>query len=296
MKKERVVITGAGSGLGRALALEYARAGARVAVLDRDGETAAAVGVEVEAAGGKALVLECDVTDDASVAAAATGIGRGWHGLDILVNNAGIAGSGTVVDTSDADWRRILEVNLFGVVAVTRAFVPAMIRAGAGHVINIASAAGFASPPGVAAYNVSKAGVISLSETLRLELSPHGVGVSVACPSFFKTNLLDDFRGSEESRRVALKLMEKSSLDAADVARLIRRGARKKDFMILPHAEARAGLLLKRFAPDMFFSTLKKKANAFLGGAAVPAGAAQPATGEGKSAGKAPRGRGSKVA
>lgn len=266
MKKERIVITGAGSGLGRALALEYARAGARVAVLDRDAETAAAVGVEVEAAGGKALVLECDVTDGDSVTAAATAIGRGWHGLDVLVNNAGIAGSGTVVDTSEADWRRILEVNLFGVVAVTRAFVPAMIRAGAGHVINIASAAGFASPPGVAAYNVSKAGVISLSETLRLELAPHGVGVSVACPSFFKTNLLDDFRGSEESRRVALKLMEKSSLDAADVARLIRRGARKKDFMIVPHAEARAGLLLKRLAPDVFFATLKKKANAFLGG------------------------------
>ena len=264
MKKQRIVITGGGSGLGRALALDYARAGWRVAVLDRDADSAAAVAAEIEAAGGKALALACDVTDAAAVADAATAILRGWHGVDVLINNAGIAGSGTVVDTPEEDWRRILEVNLFGVVTVSRAFVPAMIRVGAGHVVNIASAAGFVSPPGVAAYNVSKAAVISLSETLRVEMAPHGIGVSVACPSFFKTNLLEDFSGSEESRLMALRLMEKSSLDADDVARLIRRGVRKNTFMILPHAEARAIFLMKRFAPDVFFATVKKRAGGFL--------------------------------
>ncbi|MFU8894791.1 MAG: SDR family NAD(P)-dependent oxidoreductase [Gammaproteobacteria bacterium] len=264
MKKQRIVITGGGSGLGRALALDYARAGGRVAVLDRDADSAAAVAAEIEAAGGKALALACDVTDAAAVADAATAILRGWHGVDVLINNAGIAGSGTVVDTPEEDWRRILEVNLFGVVTVTRAFVPAMIRAGAGHVVNIASAAGFVSPPGVAAYNVSKAAVISLSETLRVELAPHGISVSVACPSFFKTNLLEDFSGSEESRLMALRLMEKSPLDADDVARLIRRGVQKNNFMILPHAEARAIFLMKRFAPELFFATVKKRAGGFL--------------------------------
>ena len=264
MKMERIVITGGGSGLGRALALEYARAGWRVAVLDRDGASAEAVAGEVEEAGGKALAFACDVTDAAAVGDASSAIRRSWRGLDVLVNNAGIAGSGTVVDTPDEDWRRIMEVNLFGVVAVCRALVPAMIRAGSGHVVNIASAAGFVSPPGVAAYNVSKAGVISLSETLRVELAPHGVGVSVVCPSFFKTNLLNDFTGSEESRQMAQRLMEKSPLNADDVARMIRRGVQKRDFMIVPHAEARGILLLKRLAPDFFFAAVKKQAAGFL--------------------------------
>jgi NAD(P)-dependent dehydrogenase (short-subunit alcohol dehydrogenase family) len=269
MKTERIVITGGGSGLGRALALEYARAGWRVAVLDRDGASAEAVAGEVEEAGGKALAFACDVTDAAAVGDASGAIRRSWRGLDVLVNNAGIAGSGTVVDTPDEDWRRIMEVNLFGVVSVCRAFVPAMIRAGSGHVVNIASAAGFVSPPGVAAYNASKAAVISLSETLRVELAQHDIRVSVVCPSFFKTNLLDDFTGSEESRQMAQRLMEKSPLNAEDVARMIRRGVQKREFMIVPHAEARGILLLKRLAPDFFFAAVKKQAAGFL---KVPAG------------------------
>jgi len=264
MKTERIVITGGGSGLGRALALEYACAGWRVAVLDRDGASAERVAGEVEQAGGKALAFACDVTDAAAVGDASGAIRRSWRGLDVLVNNAGIAGSGTVVDTPDEDWRRIMEVNLFGVVSVCRAFVPAMIRAGSGHVVNIASAAGFVSPPGVAAYNASKAAVISLSETLRVELAQHDIRVSVVCPSFFKTNLLDDFTGSEESRQMAQRLMEKSPLNAEDVARMIRRGVQKRDFMIVPHAEARGILLLKRLAPDFFFAAVKKQAAGFL--------------------------------
>jgi NAD(P)-dependent dehydrogenase (short-subunit alcohol dehydrogenase family) len=264
MKKERIVITGGGSGLGRALALEYAREGWRVAVLDRKRETAEAVAREVEAAGGKSLALACDVTDVDAVSHAATAIGRGWHGLDVLVNNAGIAGSGTLVDTPEEDWRQIIEVNLFGVVNTSRAFLPAMIRAGSGHVVNVASAAGFVSAPGMAAYNASKAAVISISESLRVELSAHGIGVSVACPSFFRTALLDDFRGSEDSRQFALKLMDKSPLSAEDVARYIRRGVGRKEFMLVPHADARRILLLKRLAPDLFFAAVKKGAAGFL--------------------------------
>lgn len=264
MKRERIVITGGGSGLGRALALEYAREGSRVAVLDRNRESAEAVAREVEAAGGKSLALACDVTDADAVGHAATAITRGWHGLDLLVNNAGIAGSGTVVDTPEEDWRRILEVNLFGVVTVSRAFLPAMIRAGAGHVVNIASAAGFVSAPGMAAYNASKAAVISLSESLRVEMSAHGIGVTVVCPSFFRTNLLDEFSGSEESRQFALRLMDKSALSAEDVARQVRRGARKGEFMLVPHADARRILVLKRLAPAVFFAAVRRQAAGFL--------------------------------
>jgi NAD(P)-dependent dehydrogenase (short-subunit alcohol dehydrogenase family) len=264
MKKQRIVITGGGSGLGRALALEYARKGWRVAVLDRDIASADAVAAEVETAGGSGLAIACDVTNAEAVDSAATRLRRGWHGLDVLVNNAGIAGSGTVVETPEEDWRRIMEVNLFGVVRVCRAFVPAMIRAGSGHVVNIASAAGFVSAPGMAAYNVSKAGVISLSESLRVELAPHGIGVSVVCPSFFKTNLLEDFSGSEEARQMAQRLMEKSPLDAGDVARLIRRGVQRKTFMMVPHGDAWGTLMLKRLAPELFFGVVRKRTASML--------------------------------
>lgn len=270
MRKQRIVITGGGSGLGRALALEYAREGWRVAVLDRDAESAATVAGEVEQAGGKALALTCDVTDADAVGGASAAIRRGWRGLDVLVNNAGIAGSGTVVDTPVDDWRRIMEVNLFGVVTVCRAFVPAMIRAGSGHIVNIASAAGFVSAPGMAAYNVSKAAVISLSESLRVEVAEHGIGVSVVCPSFFRTNLLKDFSGSEESRQMAQRLMEKSPLDADDVARLIRRGVRRNEFMMVPHGDAWRVLMLKRLAPDLFFGAVKKRAAGFLAAQSNP--------------------------
>lgn len=264
MNRDRIVITGGGSGLGRALALDYAREGCSVAVLDRDGPNAEAVAGEIEAAGGKALPFACDVRDPEAVQAASMAIQRGWRGLDVLINNAGIAGSGTVVDTPEEDWRRIMDVNLFGVVTVCRAFVPAMASARSGHVINIASAAGFVSPPGVAAYNVSKAAVISLSETLRVELAAQGVGVSVACPSFFRTNLLDTFSGSKESRQMALRQMEKSALSAEDVAHAIRRGVEKGEFMIVPHADAWRILMLKRYAPALFFAAVKKQAARFL--------------------------------
>jgi NAD(P)-dependent dehydrogenase (short-subunit alcohol dehydrogenase family) len=274
MKKERIVITGGGSGLGRALTLEYARAGWRVAVLDRDMTGAEAVAGEVEAAGGQALALGCDVTDEAAVGSARDAVQRTWGGLDVLVNNAGIAGSGTVVETAEADWRRIMEVNFFGIVAVCRAFLPGMLRGGSGHVVNIASAAGFVSAPGMAAYNASKAAVISLSESLRFELAPHGLGVSVVCPSFFRTNLLQEFSGSEASRQMALRLMEKSPLNADDVARLIRRGVRKQQFMIVPHADAWRTLLLKRFAPELYFGAVRRRAAGFLAAQAGQGGRA----------------------
>lgn len=272
MKKERIVITGGGSGLGRAIALDHARAGWRVAVLDRDAASAETVAGEIEEAGGRALAVACDVTDGGAVDAAVAAIRRSWRGVDVLVNNAGVAGSGTVVDTPEADWRRIMEVNLFGVVAMCRAVIPAMMRARSGHVVNIASAAGFVSAPGMAAYNASKAAVISLSESLRVELAPHGIGVSVACPSFFRTNLLDDFSGSEESRQMALRLMEKSPLSADDVARAIRRGVRRQEFMIVPHGDAWRTLWLKRLAPELFFGVVRRKAAGFL--------AAQPGRGK----------------
>lgn len=272
MAERRMVITGGASGLGRALAVEYGTLGWRVAVLDRNESGARATASLVDAEGGDGLALACDVTDESAVARAVEGVQAAWGGLDLLVNNAGVAGSGTVADTKLEDWRWIMEVNLFGLVSTTRAFLPLLLEQRSGHVVNVASAAGFASAPGMAAYNASKAAVISVSESLHSELAGTGVGVSVACPSFFRTSLLDDFRGSEASRELAGQLMDRSPIDARAVAHIIRQGAATGQFMLLPHREARQVLLLKRYAPALFFSTVRKRAARLLEAAGGPGG------------------------
>lgn len=261
MSKEArsIVITGAGSGLGRELALRYARDGWRVAVLDRDGDRAAEVGREVKAAGGAALYRTVDVTDDKAVAAAARGVRQAWGAPDVVVANAGVAASGTLVDTPMQDWRWVFDVNVFGVVTTLKAFVPAMQEARRGHVVAVSSAAGFVSAPGMAAYNASKAAVISVCESLRSELAPAGIGVSVVCPSFFRTRLLETFRGSEASRQIAAKLMDRSALGAREVAEQIARAVDRKEFMVVPHADASRILLVKRLMPDLFHTLVKTR-------------------------------------
>lgn len=257
-KHRSIVITGAGSGLGRALALRYAREGWRVAVLDKDAERAAAVGEEVSVAGGEALVRRVDVTSGAALAAAARKLRSTWGGVDVVVANAGVAASGTLAGTPMKDWHWVFEVNVFGVVATLRAFLPMMEARRRGHVVAVASAAGFVSAPGMAAYNASKAAVISICESLRSELAPAGIGVSVACPSFFRTRLLESFRGSKASKNIAAKLMERSSLGADDVAEDIRVAVEKKEFMVVSHTDASRILLVKRFVPGVFHMLVRK--------------------------------------
>jgi NADP-dependent 3-hydroxy acid dehydrogenase YdfG len=259
VKDRSIVITGSGSGLGRAVALRYAREGWRVGVLDRDAERAEAVALEVEADGGAALPLACDVTDEAALNEAAARVGQAWGAPDVLVANAGVAASGTLTDTALADWRWVFEVNVFGVVSTCRAFLPAMQSRGGGHVVAVASAAGFVSAPGMTAYNASKAAVISVCESLRSELAGAGIGVSVACPSFFRTRLLESFRGTEASRDIAAKLMDRSAVQAEDVAEHIHAGVEKKQFLILPHADASRILLVKRLLPELFHALVRKR-------------------------------------
>ncbi|MEJ2513745.1 MAG: SDR family oxidoreductase [Gammaproteobacteria bacterium] len=259
MKDRSIVITGAGSGLGRAVALRYAREGWRVGVLDVATDRARHVAGEVRATGAEAMSVTCDVSDESAVKRAARRVEKTWGSPDVLVANAGVAGSGTLEDTPMDTWRWIFDVNVFGVVATCRAFLPMMTAAGSGHIVTVSSAAGFVAAPGMAAYNASKAAVISISESLRGEVSGRGVSVSVVCPSFFQTRLLEDFRGTEASREIAAKLMKRSGLQADDVAESIYRAVRKKEFMVVPHADASRILLVKRFAPDVFAYLVRKR-------------------------------------
>lgn len=260
----RIAITGGGSGLGRALALAYACDGWRVAVCDIDGERAASVAAEIEAAGGQALATAADVRVADELAAFCRQCEQQWDGLDVFVNNAGVAGGGTVTESSLDDWRWMIDINLMGVLHGSRAALP-LLRASNGHLVNIASFAAIASAPGMAAYNATKAAVVSLSESVRAEELDNGVGVTVVCPAFFATNLLDTFRGSDQQKALVSKLMQRSRVATADVVEDIRSAVSSRRFMLIPHQGSRRQHLLKRLFPEQFFRAVHKATRGFMG-------------------------------
>ncbi len=261
---KRIAITGAGSGLGRAIALRYARAGWRVAVTDLQTTRAQGVAQEVEQAGGMALVQTLDTRREADFDQLVSRLQTEWGGIDVFVNNAGVASAGTAAETSLEDWQWLLDINLMGVVRGTRAALP-LLRESRGHLINIASFAAIASAPGMASYNVAKAGVLSLSETVRGEEYRFGVGVTVACPAFFATNLMDNFRGSEPGQKdMVQKLMSRSRVTADTVADDIFEAAAAERFLVISHRESRWQYRLKRLQPEMFFQAVRKATRSFV--------------------------------
>jgi len=271
---KRVFITGAGSGLGKALALRFAREGWRVAATDLKLETVEQTLKEVQAAGGSGFAMVCDVTSEESFAAVAARLNSEWGGLDVVVNNAGVATAGTVLDSPIKQWQWVLDINLLGCVRGSRAVIPIMTAQGSGHIVNIASFAGIANPPAMASYNAAKAAVISLSESLRFEVEPQGVNVSVVCPSFFKTNLLATSRsgGGVESaantapqmEKIVQKLMEKSTITADGVAEAIFNAVRDQRFLVLAHADDRKRALIKRLSPELYFRMALKATAKFM--------------------------------
>jgi NAD(P)-dependent dehydrogenase (short-subunit alcohol dehydrogenase family) len=255
----RVVITGAGSGLGQALALRYAAAGARVACTDRDLSSAEHTLALLTAEGGSGLAVALDVTDEASLSQLATRLERDWGGIDVLINNAGVAVSGGIDETPLADWQWVLDVNVLGVVRGCKAFVPMLRAQRSGQIINIASFAAIANPPGMAAYNVAKAGVVALSETLRLELAADGIAISVVCPAFFPTNLMVSARVAQPATvGLVQKMMKKSGVTAEQVAEQIFTGAQRKQFLLLTHRDTRVQAAIKRASPELFFRLMQK--------------------------------------
>ncbi|KEZ77743.1 SDR family oxidoreductase [Salinisphaera hydrothermalis] len=263
-QSKRIAITGAGSGLGRALALRYARDGWRVAVTDIQTGRARRVAGEVNDAGGEAMAQTLDTRRQSDFDQLIERLDSEWGGVDVFVNNAGVASSGTVADTPQADWDWITNINLMGVVRGCRAALPA-IRASRGHIVNTASFAAIANAPGMASYNVTKAGVLSLSETLRAEERHHGVNVTVACPAFFSTNLMESFRSTTPGREVLVeKLMARSGVTADDVAGQIFDAVAAGRFLVLTHRDTRWQYRLKRLQPELFFRAVEKIARSML--------------------------------
>jgi NAD(P)-dependent dehydrogenase (short-subunit alcohol dehydrogenase family) len=249
---KRAFITGAASGLGRAIGAELAVAGWRLGLLDVSAARLAEAEGALRAAGAVTSTYAGDVACESFVAASVADFAAGANGLDLIVNNAGVAAAGPVETTPPADWRWILDINVLGVVWGCQAALPRMRDARSGLVLNVASSAGFAAAPQMSAYNATKAAVISLSETLAAELSGSGVQVSVAMPGFFRTGLLETMRAPPEAGTLARRLMDGSAHDATAAARAILAAAAAGELYIPWPGEYRLAWRLKRLFPRWF--------------------------------------------
>ncbi len=252
------IVTGAASGIGRALAAALAARGDTVLVADVAADAAKTTAERLTARGpGEARAAELDVRDAAAVQALVTSAYEEYGRLDLLVNNAGIAVGGTVDELSLDHWNRTIDVNLRGVVHGVHAAYPRMKRRRSGQILNTASLAGLTEPPMMAPYVATKHAVVGLSLSLRAEAAPHGVRVSVLCPGFVDTPLLDhtnpDLPQTEAGRnaRASAVRIQRRLYPADRLAGDILRGLDRNTAVIVAPATARIAWYANRLLPGM---------------------------------------------
>lgn len=247
------VVTGAASGIGRATALAFAAAGSDLLVADIDEAGLADVEASIRRMGRKAAAVRTDVSkaDDveAMIAKALSEFGR----IDLLMNNAGIGLTGEMRYLSLEDWQRIVGINLWGPIYGIHFALPHLIRQRSGHIVNVASSAGLIASPGMSAYSTTKFGIVGLSEVLRTELARFGIGVTVVCPGFVRTNIFKTtvIRGAKDPEE-ARKLPSWLGIPAEACARDILRAVQKNRFLIIPGPEMKVVYAFKRFAPPLY--------------------------------------------
>lgn len=256
--KARSVITGAGSGFGRAIALELAGRGARVLVSDIDLESAEATAKLCQARGAVAVAMKADVREPAQVEALAKKAKELWGGTDVLVNNAGMAVVGEIGAIPIEDWKLQVEINLYGVIWGCHFFVPEMKERGNGFILNVASSAGIIAAPMMGPYNVTKAGVIALSETLYTELAKDNVAVAALCPTFFRTNIHATTRshGAMNGVERTKKLVTEAKWSAEEIATIALDGLLAGKLYVLPQNDAKAMWRMKRALGQRFYDML----------------------------------------
>ncbi|MFG2718725.1 SDR family oxidoreductase [Streptomyces sp. NPDC048416] len=253
-----VLVTGAASGIGRATAFAFAEAGARIVAVDRDGDGAIRTAEMSRLIGApEAWGESVDVSDEQAMEKLAEKVAHAYGVVDVLVNNAGIGLSGSFFDTTAEDWKKVLDVNLWGVIHGCRVFGRQMAERGqGGHIVNTASAAAYQPSRALPAYSTSKAAVLMLSECLRAELAGQGIGVSAICPGFVNTNITSTTHFAGADAKEEKRLQKKSSrlyglrnFPPEKVASAILRAVVKNQAVVPVTPEARGAHLMSRFAP-----------------------------------------------
>jgi NADP-dependent 3-hydroxy acid dehydrogenase YdfG len=255
--RKRILVTGAASGLGLELCRRFARAGWTIGMLDMNADALASATLEVERLGGVVRSAVVDVADAAAFTAAIETFVAGVQGLDVMVNNAGVAVGGDFLETPLDDWRWIVGINLLGVVCGARATLPALLE-NRGTLVNVASAAGFASSAGMSAYNTTKAAVVALSETLYAETLGTGVQVSVAMPYFFKTGLMTTLRASQQGRRDAQRMFDSTPYTLEQAATDVLNGVVAGRLYVLAPRWLALLWFVKRMHSPFFLRTFRR--------------------------------------
>ncbi|MCK4079752.1 MULTISPECIES: SDR family NAD(P)-dependent oxidoreductase [Acinetobacter] len=248
------VVTGAGSGIGRSFAYELAKRGGAVVCVDLNLAAAQDTVDQIKATGAKAFALQCDVGNAEQVNSVAEQAEQLLgHPVTLLINNAGVGLGGKFDEVSLDDWKWCMQVNLWGVIHGCHAFVPKFKKLGYGAIINVASAASYTAAPEMSVYNVSKAGVLALSETLSSELKKFKIQVNVVCPTLVPTNIIKNGRiPSQYSKLADHALMNYAFTTSDKVARLSLDRLDKEQLYTTPQLDAKLFWLMKRTSPSLY--------------------------------------------
>lgn len=261
------VVTGGASGIGLGIAKALARAGMRVALLDLEERAIAPAEASVRDVGGDVVGIPADVSSRYSLDAAAQRVLENYGRVDVLCNNAGVVVLGNLADASAEDWRWVMGVNLMGVVNGVAAFLPHIRAQGGGQIVNTASTQGLSAAQGLGVYTTSKYAVVAYSETLRLELAPEQIGVSVLCPGSVNTKILEASRNrpaelASAGGAVPSPLLDvfkpalAQGLDPTHVGELVLRGIREDAAYIVTHPGARDAFSARARAIEAAYEAL----------------------------------------
>ena len=257
--QKRAFITGAASGLGKAFCMDLARDGWMIGMADNNVTALELAAADIQNAGGRPLLFPLDVSDKDQYQQVAADFLAQAGGIDLLFNNAGVGDGSVFEDYSLENYEWMVGINQMGVLYGCYYFVPAMKKQRSGHILNTASAAAIGCAPTMAAYNITKAAVLALSETLYGELMDYQVHVSCIMPTYFKTNVIQHARGGEIVKKATQHFINRSGLEAPEVAAEILERAGKKELYIILPKSARKMWLMKRLAPTRFRKMVKEQ-------------------------------------
>jgi len=257
--QKRAFITGAASGLGKAFCMDLARDGWMIGMADNNVTALELAAADIQNAGGRPLLFPLDVSDKDQYQQVAADFLAQAGGIDLLFNNAGVGDGSIFEDYSLENYEWMVGINQMGVLYGCYYFVPAMKKQRSGHILNTASAAAIGCAPTMAAYNITKAAVLALSETLYGELMDYQVHVSCIMPTYFKTNVIQHARGGELVKKATQHFINRSGLEAPEVAAEILARAGKKELYIILPKSARKMWVMKRLAPTRFRKMVKEQ-------------------------------------